>query len=84
VGDLLSRWTNRQLRSVLHRAVPPQSEATLRSRYSATVFYEPRHEVVISCLEPSGPDEPALFPPITAGEHLAARRRETTRSGYQD
>jgi hypothetical protein len=31
-----------------------------------------------------GPTKPALFPPITAGEHLAARRRETTRSGYQD
>jgi isopenicillin N synthase-like dioxygenase len=85
VGDLLSRWTNRQLRSVLHRVVPPEGEATLRSRYSATVFYEPRHEVVVSCLEPcQGPTKPALFPPITAGEHLAARRRETTRSGYQD
>ena len=84
VGDLLSRWTNRQLRSVLHRVVPPEGEATMRSRYSATVFYEPRHEVVISCLEPcQGPDRPALYPPITAGEHLAARRSETTRSGYE-
>jgi isopenicillin N synthase-like dioxygenase len=85
VGDLLSRWTNRQLRSVLHRVVPPQGEAAQRPRYSATLFYEPRHEVVISCLEPcQGPTRPALYPPITAGEHLAARRRETIRSGYEN
>jgi isopenicillin N synthase-like dioxygenase len=85
VGDLLSRWTNRQLRSVLHRVVPPQGEAAQRPRYSATLFYEPRHEVLISCLEPcQGPTRPALYPPITAGEHLAARRRETIRSGYEN
>jgi isopenicillin N synthase-like dioxygenase len=85
VGDLLSRWSNRQLRSVLHRVVPPQGEAAQRPRYSATLFYEPRHEVVISCLEPcQSPSKPALYPPITAGEHLAARRRETIRSGYEN
>ena len=85
VGDLLSRWSNRQLRSVLHRVVPPQGEAAQRPRYSATLFYEPRHEVVISCLEPcQSPSKPAVYPPITAGEHLAARRRETIRSGYEN
>lgn len=83
VGDLLSRWSNRQLRSVLHRVVPPKGEAAERPRYSATLFYEPRHEVVVSCLEPcQGPAKPALYPPITTGEHLAARRSETIRSGY--
>jgi isopenicillin N synthase-like dioxygenase len=85
VGDLLSRWSNRQLRSVLHRVVPPQGEGAQRPRYSATLFYEPRHEVLISCLEPcQSPSKPALYPPITAGEHLAARRRETIRSGYEN
>ena len=49
VDDLLSRWTNRQLRSVLHRVVPPKGEAAQRPRYSAMLFYEPSHEVVISC-----------------------------------
>jgi isopenicillin N synthase-like dioxygenase len=84
VGDLLSRWTNRRLRSVLHRVVPPQGEAARRSRYAATLFYEPRDEVVISCLEPCrSASKPALYPPVTAGEHLAARRRETIRSGYE-
>jgi len=85
VGDLLSRWSNRQLRSVLHRVVPPQGEEAQRPRYSATLFYEPRHEVLISCLEPcQSPSKPPLYPPITAGEHLAARRRETIRSGYEN
>jgi isopenicillin N synthase-like dioxygenase len=85
VGDLLTRWTNGQLRSVLHRVVPPQGEAAQRPRYSATLFYEPRHEIVISCLEPcQSPSKPALYPPITAGERLAARRKENIRTGYEN
>jgi isopenicillin N synthase-like dioxygenase len=85
VGDLLTRWTNGQLRSVLHRVVPPDGRAAQRSRYSATLFYEPRHEVVISCLEPcQSPTKAALYPPITVGERLEERRRENIRSGYKD
>jgi isopenicillin N synthase-like dioxygenase len=85
VGDLLTRWTNGQLRSVLHRVVPPQGKAAQRSRYSATLFYEPRHEVVISCLEPcQSPTKPVLYPPITAGERLEARRKENIRTGYEN
>ena len=85
VGDLLTRWTNGQLRSVLHRVVPPEGEAVQRPRYSATLFYEPRHEVVISCLEPcQGPAKPPLYPPITVGERLEQRRRENMRSGYEN
>jgi len=85
VGDLLTRWTNGQLRSVLHRVVPPQGDAAHRSRYSATLFYEPRHEVVISCLEPcQSPTHPALYPPVTVGERLAQRRKENMRSGYEN
>jgi len=85
VGDLLTRWTNGQLRSVLHRVVPPEGEAAQRSRYSATLLYEPKHEVVISCLEPCrGPTQPALYSPITVGERLEERRRENMRSGYEN
>jgi isopenicillin N synthase-like dioxygenase len=85
VGDLLTRWTNGQLRSVLHRVVLPEGEAAQRPRYSATLFYEPRHEVVISCLEPcQSKSKPALYPPITAGERLEQRRRENMRSGYEN
>ena len=85
VGDLLTRWTNGQLRSVLHRVVPPEGEGARRSRYSATLFYEPRHEVVIRCLEPfQSLTNPALYPPITVGERLEQRRRENMRSGYEN
>jgi len=85
VGDLLTRWTNGLLRSVLHRVVPPEGEAGQRSRYSATLFYEPRHEVVISCLGPcQSLTKPPLYPPITVGERLEQRRRENMRSGYEN
>ena len=85
VGDLLTRWTNGQFRSVLHRVVLPEGRAAQRSRYSATLFYQPRHEVVIGCLPPcQSPTRPAAYGPITVGEHLEARRRETTRSGFEN
>src|SRR5215468_10666004 len=76
VGDLLNRWTNGQLKSVLHRVVLPQGNGAQRSRYSTTLFYEPRPEVLISCLDSCrSASKPPLFPPITAGEHLEAKRR---------
>jgi isopenicillin N synthase-like dioxygenase len=79
-GDLLRRWTNDQLRSVLHRVVLPEGSATARSRYSAVLFFNPRPEAMITCLEPcTGPGRPALYPPITAGEHIQAKLRETRR-----
>jgi len=85
VGDLLNRWTNGQLKSVLHRVVLPQGNGAQRSRYSTTLFYEPRPEVLISCLDSCrSASKPPLFPPITAGEHLEAKRRENIRSGYEN
>ena len=80
VGDLLARWSNDQLRSVLHRVVVPDDAAAARSRYSAVLFYQPRYDAVITCLEPcQGPERPPRYPPITAGEHLQARRDEALR-----
>jgi isopenicillin N synthase-like dioxygenase len=85
VGDLLNRWTNGQLKSVLHRVVLPQGNGAQRSRYSTTLFYEPRHEVLISCLDSCrSASKPPLFPPITAGEHLEAKRRENIRRGDEN
>jgi isopenicillin N synthase-like dioxygenase len=81
-ADLLRRWTNTQLRSVLHRVTPPEGPAAARSRYSAVLFYQPRFDAVITCLEPChGPGRPARYPPITAGEYLQARLLETRREG---
>jgi isopenicillin N synthase-like dioxygenase len=85
VGDLLSRWTNDQLRSVPHRVVPPEGDAATRSRYSAVRFYQPRYDARIECLAPcQGPDRPARYPPITAGDHIEGKLREARRSsGYE-
>ena len=84
-GDLLSRWTNDQLRSVSHRVVPPQGDAAARSRYTAVRFYQPRYNAMIECLEPcQGPDRPARYPPITAGDHIEGKLAESRRtSGYE-
>jgi isopenicillin N synthase-like dioxygenase len=84
-GDLLSRWTNDQLRSVRHRVVPPEGDAAARSRYTAVRFYQPRYDALIECLPPcQGPDRPARYPPITAGEHIEGKRQEArSTSGYE-
>ena len=80
-GDLLQRWTNDELRSVLHRVVAPMGEAAARSRYSAVLFYQPQPTAVITCLEPcQTPDHPAQYPPIAAGDHILGKR-EATRGG---
>jgi isopenicillin N synthase-like dioxygenase len=80
-GDLLQRWTNDQLRSVLHRVVAPTGPAATRSRYSAVLFYQPRYDAVIRCLEAcKNADRPARYPPITAGEHIEAKIQESRRT----
>lgn len=79
-GDLLQRWTNDEVRSVLHRVVLPTGEAAARSRYSAVLFYQPRPDALITCLEPcQAPDRPARYAPITAGEHILGKREQTRR-----
>ena len=79
-GDLLQRWTNDELRSVLHRVVAPTGEAATRSRYSAVLFYQPQPAALITCLEPcQAPDRPARYAPITAGDHILGKREATRR-----
>jgi isopenicillin N synthase-like dioxygenase len=84
-GDLLRRWTNDQVRSVRHRVVPPAADAVHRSRYTAVRFYQPRYDAVIECLAPcQGPERPARYAPITAGEHVEGKRAESRQtSGYE-
>jgi isopenicillin N synthase-like dioxygenase len=79
-ADLLARWTNDQFRSVRHRVVLPEGALATRSRYSAVRFCEPRYDAVITCLPTcQGPGRPARYPPITAGEHIQAKLRESRR-----
>ena len=73
-GDLIERWTNGMFRSSPHRVVNPAGAAARKDRYSFVLFHSPNPDALITCLEPcQGPDRPAKFPPITAGEHLRAR-----------
>jgi isopenicillin N synthase-like dioxygenase len=67
-GDLMERWTNGRFRSTVHRVRPIRGD---RARYSIALFVDPDSAVEVTCI-PSciGPDNPARYPAITAGEHL--------------
>ncbi len=75
LGDLLAEWTNDRWRSTVHRVVPPANDVVGEfRRRSVAWFQQPNHdariEVLASCC---GPDNPARYPPTTAGEHLMAK-----------
>ncbi|MBM4264895.1 MAG: isopenicillin N synthase family oxygenase [Deltaproteobacteria bacterium] len=81
-GDLLERWTNGLFRSSPHRVVP-FGDAPPNDRYSVVLFYSPHRDTVISCLEPcQSADNPAKYPPVTAGEHVRARAQGSRRATY--
>jgi hypothetical protein len=48
-------------------------------------FYQPRYDAMIECLAPcQGPDRPARYPGITAGDHIEGKLREARRtSNYE-
>ena len=72
-GDLMERWTNGRFRSTWHR-VKPRADAS--DRYSVALFLDPDDAVEVSCL-PScvSVQNPARYPPTTAGEHILAKLR---------
>jgi isopenicillin N synthase-like dioxygenase len=75
IGDLMERWTNDRWVSTLHRVLaPPVGPGS--SRLSAAFFHQPNDEVLVTplpgCLEEG---EPALYPPVTSGEHLRLKVR---------
>lgn len=78
-GDLLQRWTNDRWISNVHRVVNPPIESRGSSRRLSIVFFTgPRDDAIISCLPGcSSEDRPARYPPITAGEHIRAKIRQT-------
>lgn len=77
VGDMLQRLTNNYLKSTTHRVVNPPREEWHVPRLSIPFFLHPRSDMDLSCLpQCTGPDNPAAFAPITAGEYLDERLRE--------
>lgn len=75
LGDLMARWTNGYYRSNLHRVRNGKSH---RNRYSVPFFYSPRPDAGITCIPTCvNADHPPLYPPCTAGEHMAEMFRRS-------
>ncbi|MEO6880318.1 MAG: 2-oxoglutarate and iron-dependent oxygenase domain-containing protein [Mycobacteriaceae bacterium] len=74
LGDLTARWTNEAWQSTLHRVAPPVVEGTIRRRRSAAYFHDGNVEAVVEAIGTCVPlGERATYPPITVGEHIAAK-----------
>jgi isopenicillin N synthase-like dioxygenase len=70
IGDMLARWTNDILVATPHRVINVHGE----ERYSIPFFFGPNFDATITCLEPcQGPDRPARYQPVVAGEYLVQR-----------
>jgi len=65
VGKLLTRWTNGQLKSALHKVVNRSG----RERYSIPLFVHPNYHQVIDPRDFAGSEAPR-FEPIVAGEQV--------------
>jgi isopenicillin N synthase-like dioxygenase len=77
VGDMLERFTNKKLKSTIHRVVNPPRHVMNKPRYSIPFFMHPRSEMNLSAL-PNCVDgsHPKLWEDITAGEFLNQRLKE--------
>ncbi len=72
LGDITSRWTNEHYLSTLHRVKPPIVNGSIERRRSAAFFHDGNTDALISTI-PSCVGDGELYPPITIGEHLAAK-----------
>jgi isopenicillin N synthase-like dioxygenase len=74
LGDLTARWTNERWQSTLHRVKPPIIGGTIERRRSAAYFHDGNADATISAMPSCVADgESAIYPPITVGEHIAAK-----------
>ncbi len=71
LGDLLARWTNDRWLSTMHRVLAPiDAEGRMYRRRSVAFFHDGNHDALIETLPGNGP---ALYGPVTVGEHLAQK-----------
>lgn len=71
IADLMQRWTNDYFVSVRHRVLlPPPGDSC--TRQSMAFFVHPDDEALITCYK-----KPAKYPPVTAGEYLMERFRNS-------
>ena len=74
VGDLMARWTNGYFASTVHRAINRSG----RRRYSIPFFFGTNSETLIEVLPTcQGPEQPARYPAITAGDYIRSRFDDT-------
>ncbi len=81
LGDLMAVWTNDRWVSTMHRVVVPPLPVQER-RQSIAFFHNVNPDAVIECIESCvSEDNPAKYPPTTAGEHLDRKHRAATGDG---
>ncbi|KPM51673.1 hypothetical protein ACG83_33080 [Frankia sp. R43] len=75
LGDLLAQWTNDHWASTVHRVVLPVPRADrVARRRSIAFFHDGNYDARVECLPTcTGADDPPKYPPVVAGEHLAAK-----------
>jgi isopenicillin N synthase-like dioxygenase len=77
VGDMLERFTNKTLKSTIHRVVNPPRHLMNTPRYSIPFFMHPRSEMSLAALPSTVTKEtPKLWEDITAGDFLDQRLAE--------
>lgn len=74
LGDMLERWSNGLFQSTMHRVLTSGE----KERYSIPFFYEPNFDAEVKCLPTCcSPENPPKYPPITSGQHLLNKYKET-------
>ncbi|OQX38110.1 MAG: hypothetical protein B0D91_05035 [Oceanospirillales bacterium LUC14_002_19_P2] len=82
VDDLLARWSNHRLIATPHRVMADHDADIWPERYSMVYFCCPAKETIIDSRD-LFPDEPPLYPPITAGDHLSERLNQAYQHSYR-
>ncbi len=73
LGDLTARWTHDRWRSTLHRVIPPVVDGRIVRRRSAAYFHDGNIDALIETIPSCLAAGETGYPPITVGEHLAAK-----------
>ncbi len=70
VGDMMERWTNGLFVSTVHRVINKSHS----ERFSSVFFAAPNYHTRVECLPGCcSPDNPAKYPPISAGDYIVSR-----------
>lgn len=73
LGDLTARWTHDRWRSTLHRVIPPVVDGCIARRRSAAYFHDGNIDALIETIPSCLAAGETGYPPISVGEHLAAK-----------